>query len=139
MKEPGAKTASGARRGLQALLLVMAAVMIVAGLGTVVLGAASVPGEDLIEPATDSEMRFYAVWYAVSGFFLLRSVREPEAHSTTIRLVAAGFFSAGCARVLSWAAVGRPVPFQILLMWVELILPLVVVPWQALVSKARRR
>lgn len=120
----------GPRRGLQALLTVMGVVMVVAGSATVLLGAPSVPNEGAVTPDVDTEMRFYAVWYVVAGASLLRAVATVERETTIVRLVAGGFFAAGCARILSWVVVGRPHVSAIVLMVLELVLPLVIVPWQ---------
>jgi hypothetical protein len=113
-------------------------VMLVAGSLSVVFGASSVLGARDVTAGVDSEMRFYAVWYVVAGAFLLRSTRRVESETWTIRLIAAAFFVAGCSRILSWVAVGRPHLSQLVLMVIELILPLVVVPWQASVARRAR-
>ena len=109
--------------------------MLVAGSLAVVFGASSVLGAGDVTADVDSEMRFYAVWYVVAGAFLLRAPRRIESEAWTIRLVAAGFFVAGCSRILSWVAVGRPYLSQLILMVIELMLPLIVIPWQASVAR----
>ena len=124
-----------ARRGLQALLTVMGAVMVVAGAATVLLGADSVSGEGIATPDLDSELRFYAVWYVVAGIALLRAIHRVESATFVVRLVAAGFFAAGCARVLSWVVVGEPHLVAVVLMVLELVLPVVIVPWQAAIAR----
>jgi hypothetical protein len=122
---------------LQLFLTFMGLVMMVAGTLTVLFGASSVPREGVVTPDVDSEMRFYAVWYPVVGMLLLRSVPRVEAATTIVRLVGAGFFVAGCARALSWAVVGQPHTIAIVLMVIELVLPLVIIPWQrAVVARA---
>ena len=113
----------------------MGIVMLVAGSLSVVLGASSVLGVRDVTAEVDSEMRFYAVWYVVAGALLLRASRRVESETWTIRLVAAAFFVAGCSRILSWVVVGRPHLSQLILMVIELILPLVVIPWQASVVR----
>ena len=127
------------RRWLRVLVTVMGLVMVVMGALTVLLGADSVPREGVVTPDVDSEMRFYAVWYAAMGVALLRAAPRVETESVVIRLVGGGFFVAGCARILSWIAVGRPHSSQVALLVIELILPLVVIPWQASVAKLSRR
>jgi hypothetical protein len=113
----------------------MGAVMVVAGAVTVILGAAFVPNEGTVTPDVDSEMRFYAVWYVAAGALLLRAVARVESETWVIRLVAAAFFAAGCARLLSWIVVGKPHVAALVLMGLELLLPLVIVPWQAAVAR----
>ena len=126
------------RRWLRVLVTVMGLVMVVAGALTVLFGADSVPREGVVTPDVDSEMRFYAVWYVAMGVLLLRGAPSVENESVVIRLVGVGFFVAGCARALSWIAVGRPHASQVALMVIELILPLVIIPWQASVAKRGR-
>ena len=123
------------RRGLQFLLTAMGAVMVVAGAVTVLFGSSSVPREGVVTPDVDTEMRFYAVWYVVAGVVLLRAVRRVESAGTTVRLIGAGFFAGGCARILSWVVVGRPHVTAIVLMVAELVLPLVIIPWQASIAR----
>lgn len=124
------------RRLFQAFLVVLGGVMVAAGLATVLLGAGSVVGVGEVTPEVDSEMRFYAVWYAVAGAGVLRAVPRVESSATLVRMVATAFFIAGCARALSWLTVGRPHPFALVLMVIELVLPVVIVPWQASMGEA---
>ena len=120
---------------MQVLLIVLGLVMVGAGTWTVVLGADSVPRAGIVTPDVDTEMRFYAVWYVVAGVMLLSATRRVESERFLIRLVAAGFFAAGCARILSWIAVGKPHVIAIVLMVLELVRPLVIVPWQSVVGR----
>lgn len=124
------------RRLLQGLLRLMGVVMVVAGAVTVLAGAASLPNEGDVTADVDTEMRFYAVWYVAAGALLLGAVPRVEKETWTIRVVAAGFFVGGCARILSWVTVGRPHVSAIVLMTLELVLPLVIVPWQAALRRA---
>jgi Domain of unknown function (DUF4345) len=127
--------AARTRRGLRILLTIVSVVMMIAGSLSVLFGASSVLGAGDVTAEVDSEMRFYAVWYVVAGAFLLSATRRVESETWTIRLIAAAFFVAGCARILSWVAVGRPHLSQMVLMVIELILPLVVIPWQASIAR----
>ena len=124
------------RVGLQVFLGLLGAVAVVAGLSTVILGVDSIVGAEAVSAAVDSEMRFYAVWYFGAGVIILRSIAQVEAHKTTISVVAALFFLAGCSRALSWLVLGRPSTLAVVLMVIELALPLVIVPWQAAVARA---
>jgi hypothetical protein len=125
----------GGRKGFQVLLGVLGTVMIVAGSLTLLFGASIVPGEGNVSPDVDSEMRFYAVWYVVAGALLLRTIPRVELETGVIRLIAAAFFVAGCARALSWAVEGRPSSFAIALMVVELVIPFVVFWWQLVLAR----
>jgi hypothetical protein len=128
-------SADASRRGLRVLLAVLGTVMVVAGAATVLFGASSVPREEIVAPDVDSEMRFYAVWYVAGGVALLRALTRVERSSAIVRLIACGFFVAGCARVVSWASVGKPHAFLITLMVIELVLPAIILPWQAAVAR----
>jgi hypothetical protein len=124
------------RRGLQVVLMVLGCVAVVAGTATLIFGAASVVGVEDPTPATDSEMRFFAAWYAAAGIALLRTIPRVETQGNLIRGVAVVFFIAGCARGLSWMVVGQPPGVAMLLMVIELALPFVIIPWQASVERA---
>jgi hypothetical protein len=125
----------GSRRVLQFFLALVGAVALGAGLATVLLGVKSIPGAGEVSATVESELRFYAVWYVGAGGVLLRAARRVEVEGATIRALAGFLFLAGCARGLSWLAVGRPHPLMVALMAVELGLPFVIVPWQAVVAR----
>lgn len=126
----------GSRRALQVFLAVVGSIALVAGLTTVLLGAESVVGAEDVSATVDSEMRFYAVWYAAAGVVVLRTVPRVQSQARTIRAIALLFFIAGCSRGLSWAVVGRPHSVAVVLMMVELALPFVILPWHAAVARA---
>ena len=115
----------------------MGAVMVIAGLAGVILGKGTVPDAGAVTPNIDSEIRFFAAWYAGAGILLLTSLRHLESARPIVLFVAGAFFLAGCARLLSWAAVGRPHWSQLALMAVELVLPFVIVPWHRAATRGR--
>jgi hypothetical protein len=86
----------------------------------------------------DSELRFYADWYVVAGVLLLRGVHRVETEKLVVRAVGGAFFLAGCARLLAIVTVGTPHGFAVFLMIVELIIPAMIVPWQAAVARTTR-
>ncbi len=55
-----------------------------------------------------------------------------------MRFFGAGFFVAALARLLSMRRVGRPHPFQQVLMALEFGIPVVIVPWQRRVARSMR-
>jgi hypothetical protein len=124
------------RRGLQLVLTVIGAVAVVFGGLGVVRGAAGVVEGGKVSANVDSEMRFFASWYAVLGALFLRAARRPESETTIVRAGGAGFFLAACGRTLSARTVGPPNRLFRTLMWLEFALPAVLVPWQ---SAVRRR
>ena len=110
------------QRVLRGLLYAIAIVMFVAGGASALLGATSVIGGGQVTPELDSEFRFYAVWYVVTGAIILQALSNLEANRWVVRLIAAGFFFAGASRAISWIFVGTPHWFQIVLMIVEFVL-----------------
>ena len=127
------------RRAFQLFLPVLGFVALVAGTLGVVVGADLVPGVDRVPPSVDSEMRFFAAWYAAAGVIVLWSVPRVEEAKMVVRVVSAAVFVAGCGRLLSWATVGMPHDGLVILMVIELALPLVLIPWQASVARAAER
>lgn len=126
-----------ARRGLQATLTLLGLVALVFGSLSVVFGGELVLGAGTVSPSVDSELRYYAAWYAVAGVVALRAALRVETEGRTIRALSAALFLGGCGRVISLIATGTPHPVSLVLMGLELGLPLVLVPWQA--SLGRRR
>lgn len=126
------------KTGLQVLIGLIGCVAIVTGTATVFLGADSVVGVSEPGAAADSEMRFFAVWYVAIGVLLLKSIPTLEKERSLVRVVGVAFFVAGCARVLSWASVGKPPFLAIILMVIELILPAVIVSWHAAITRQPR-
>ncbi|MGH2756743.1 MAG: DUF4345 domain-containing protein [Actinomycetota bacterium] len=123
------------RMALKVFLTILGSIALVAGLGTVLFGVDSIVGAEPVSGTVDSEMRFYAVWYAGAGVVILRAAARVESAGTTIRAVVVLFFVAGCSRALSWLVVGRPHTVAVALMVIELALPLVILPWQAAVAR----
>jgi Domain of unknown function (DUF4345) len=101
----------------------------------VLFGAGVILDSGSYSPSVDTEVRFYAAWYAAAGAVVLSVVPRVESEGRIIRAVGVVFFVAGCARLLSLIVVGSPHVLFIILMMVEIALPLVILPWQAQVSK----
>jgi hypothetical protein len=122
------------RRVLQVFLTILGSVAFVAGATTVVLGVDSIVGAETVSATVDSEMRFYAVWYAGAGLVLVRAASRVEESATVIRGISVLLFVAGCSRGLSWMMVGEPHTVAQVLMIIELALPFVIVAWQAAIA-----
>jgi hypothetical protein len=75
----------------------------------------------------DSELRFYAPFWGVYGLALLRVALAPAGRLGWTPWLAALFFAGGVGRAISYAAVGPPHPFFVVLMATELMLPPVLV------------
>lgn len=121
--------------GLRVLLRIISVVMVVAGSATVVLGVGSLPASGDPSAIVDSEMRFYAVWYVVAGLVLWRASANVADATWFVRVVGIAFFAAGCARFVSWLVEGAPHWSQAALMVIELVIPLVMIPWQTALSR----
>ena len=126
------------RRGLQVAVGIFGVVATVAGLVTVVAGAAGIVGGGPVSPTVDSEIRFYSVWYVLVGLFALRAVPRVEVEGFTIRLIFGALFVGGLARLLSLAVAGSPHVLTYVLLGLELVIPPIVLPWQAAVARRHR-
>ena len=112
----------------------LGAVAAAAGARGVLLGAREVTGSTPVPAAADSEYRFYAAWYMVSG---LAVARTRAAVPREIHHVCAGLWLGAAGRVLSLRQVGRPTQGQLVLLGVELGLPVALLSWQAQVGRRR--
>jgi hypothetical protein len=130
------------RRALQRALTTMGLVAMTMGGSGVLRGASEVPDAGPVSGNVDSEYRFYAAWYFVLGVLLLRAARQPEEEATVVRACGGGLLLAACGRLLSIRRFGSPHPFQRVLLALEVVIPVVVVPWHRSVVAAsgeRRR
>jgi hypothetical protein len=123
------------RRGLEVFLAILGAVALGFGALAVITGTALIPNGGAAPASVDSELRFYAAWYAAAGVVLLRAARRLDSHGATVRAVSAVFFLGGCARVLSIIVVGTPHPLFVVLMAIELAIPAIVLPWHSAVVR----
>jgi hypothetical protein len=97
----------------RAVLRVAGAVAALAGTHQVATGIRGVRGLDpSIRPAgsanLDSELRFYAAWYAAAGAMMLRESARPQPDEATVRLLGAAWLAGAAGRVASLNRVGRP-------------------------------
>ncbi|THD82611.1 MAG: DUF4345 domain-containing protein [Phenylobacterium sp.] len=83
-------------------------------------------------PTMDNELRFYAAMWGGYGILLLFVAKDWRARQGLVPWLAALFFAGGLGRALSCIAIGPPHPLFIVLMWIELLLPpiLVVLWWR---------
>lgn len=128
-----------ARRGLQVMLALLAGVALSAGTVTVLTGASTILASGSVSPSVDSELRFYAAWYAGLGLVLLWSALHVESATTVIRAVCAVLLVGALGRVISWSDAGRPHDLYLVLLAVEVTLPAVLVPWQGRVARTAVR
>lgn len=121
------------RAALRAIFYAGGAVATAAGLHTVITGARSVPGEDLANPALESELRFYAAFYVAYGLAALRVAPRADRDTAAVRALAGALLLAGLAG--GWLAAGRPHNLQGALLTIELAAPAPLVAWQARVAR----
>ena len=90
-------------------------------------------------PNLESELRFYSVWWIGAGLSLIWLAPRVAERALELRVFSGLLFLAGVSRVLAaldtdWLSTG-----QLILMGLELVLPVVLVTWQARVARSRRR
>ncbi|MGG2464620.1 DUF4345 domain-containing protein [Streptomyces sp. RGM 3693] len=108
---------------LKGLAWVMGVACVAIGAYHLVLGIASVPGEELTGATVDSRERFYNAIFLGFGLAWIWAARQSPVPSAAVRLLTAVFLLGGVGRVLSLLAHGWPHWFQIPLAAVELLLP----------------
>jgi hypothetical protein len=121
-------------RGLTRTLYVVGVVPIVTGALTVFLGADSVPSPGNPSPNLESELRFYSVWWIGAGLFLVWLAPRVVERTLEVRVFAGLLFLAGVSRILAALDTDWPSTGQLILMGLELVLPVVLVIWQARVE-----
>lgn len=123
---------------LRAVLLLLGAVALVAGLFTVATGTGGMPGESSATPNVESELRFYAVFWSAFGVLALLAARSPERQTSLVRGLALFLFLGGVARGLAWLASAQPDTQFLVLMGLELALPVFILWAQARISQSAR-
>jgi hypothetical protein len=124
------------RRGFRLVLASIGAVAATFGTLGVIKGGRGVVDGGTVSPNVDSEMRFFASWYAVFGFLLLLAVRRPESEGTIVRACGAGFLLAASGRVLSMKELGPPSRVFKVLTAIEFAIPAVILPWHEAIRRS---
>ena len=68
----------------------------------------------------DSELRFYAAWYATAGVIMRRAATDPRLDRSLAAILPLAWLTSGSSRVLSIRAVGKSAPLFSALMIGEL-------------------
>jgi len=126
------------RRALQGLILLVSLIPLVFG----ALGLALGLDRLVPDPAVDADnvYRFLSGLYFTTGVLFVYVVPRLEEHTALIRILAAGVALGAVGRILSMVQVGEPRLLFKIDVGVELIIPLIVVLWQArLVRLAKAR
>ena len=86
--------------------------MVLAAAHQIATGVRGVLGraDRAIDPSVDSEIRFYAAWYAVAGALMHAAARNPDLDRSLRPAFELGWALAAVSRLISTKAVGRPHP-----------------------------
>lgn len=107
------------------------------GVGADVLLGARLPAEALVDPALNSQNRFYGVAFSLYGVLLYLCATDLPKYATVLRCVLWVFFAAGLARLVSIATHGVPPPLVLALLATELALPPLLHLWLSKVLRER--
>ncbi|MDI3406242.1 DUF4345 domain-containing protein [Streptomyces cavernicola] len=108
---------------LKGLALLMGYACVAIGLFHVVLGIASVPGEESAGATVDSRERFYNAIFLGYGLSWLWVARQSPIPAKLVHALTAVFLLGGIGRLLSIAVHGLPHWWQLPLTALELLLP----------------
>jgi len=108
---------------LRGYLALFGAVCIGIALLHIVFGPASIPGSVPVNATMDSEDRFYATLFLGFGAAHIWCARDLGSRGGLMLAMQFVFFLGGIARLISWAAVGPPIPLFLGLGAIELVQP----------------
>lgn len=121
---------------LAPIFFLVGALHLALGAGADVLLGAKLPAEALMDPALDSQNRFYGVSFTLYGVLLFLCATNIPKYATVLRCAIWVFFAAGVARVVSIASHGVPPPFVLVLLATELFGPPLLAWWLSRVERA---
>jgi hypothetical protein len=124
-------------RMLRVLLTLLGVVALTFGLLGVVLGADGVRAGGEFSANIDTELRFFAAWYAGAGLLLLHSASRIHAARGRLLATCALLLLGALGRALSWRSHGRPDDVFVALLVVEVVIAVVLVPWVLAVTRRR--
>jgi hypothetical protein len=128
----GATGGSTSLRALQIVVGLLGATAVVTGLVDIIGGPEALPGVDgAVDETVDNAFRFNAAFWCALGVAALWLVPRLATETTAVRWVAGALFLGGVARAVSLIDVGEPHEMFVALMFVELLLPPVIVFWQS--------
>ena len=95
-----------------------------AAIHQIVTGVAGVRGiesrhVDAMPSNLDSELRFYAAWYAAAGVLMHQAAADPRLDRQVAPLLTGAWSLAAFSRLLSMRSTGRPSPLFLMLTAVE--------------------
>jgi hypothetical protein len=123
---------SAGERGLQIVLGLLGATAVVTGLIDIIGGPEAVPGGEAAPNETvDSAFRFEAAMWIAFGVAALWVAPRAATQTAVVRWIAGALFLGGIGRIISIVDVGEPHGLFVALLFVELLLPPIIVFWQA--------
>jgi hypothetical protein len=118
-----------ALKALAFVLLLVAGLHLVFGVGADVMVGAVLPASAVTEPSLSSQNRFYGVSYALYAVVLWLSAMDMKRFEPMFKAVLVVSFAAGVARLVAWAQYGAPAPFVVFLLATELLFPPIMWLW----------
>jgi hypothetical protein len=115
---------------------VLAIVPVATGLLSVILGSNVIPDGDGTVASVESELRFYSAFWVGFGLYLWSLAPRIHERGTELRIASAVLVLGAAGRALAIADAGRPHTFFLVLLALEVLIPAVLVPWQARVARA---
>lgn len=120
------------------IFFVVGALHLTLGIGADALLGAELPAAAPLDPALDSQNRFYGVTFTLYGVLLFLCATNLPHYTTVLRCVLWVFFAGGVARIVSMVVVGMPPPLIMILFVSEVLLPPLLLWWLARVEKDLR-
>ncbi len=111
------------------IFVLVGALHLFLGLDADVLLGAKVPADVLVDPALDSQNRFYGTAFTLYGVVVWLAATDLVRYAPVLRCLLWVFFAAGAARLVSIGLHGTPPPLVLVLMASELSTPPLVLWW----------
>jgi hypothetical protein len=126
------------KRGLQVTITIFSLLPLLVGVIGIVLGTARWLPTEMITADFDSHYRYIAGYYVSLGLLGLWVAPRIEQHTGLLRIICASILLGGLGRLVSMVQVGLPGPMAIVFTMFELCFPLLLLLWQAKVSRLRQ-
>ncbi|MUM17636.1 DUF4345 domain-containing protein [Mycobacterium sp. CBMA271] len=108
---------------LKYLAVLTGAICLAIGLYHLIGGPVTVIGGGEVTASTDSQERFFSGLFAVYGLAWIWVARQTPISALAIRFLAAGLLVGGLGRVASLIDLGKPHPFWLVMLAVEIVIP----------------
>ncbi|QJB68846.1 DUF4345 domain-containing protein [Parasphingorhabdus halotolerans] len=105
------------------------------GVTGIIFGAAEHNGGADAAAALDNQYRYLAGVYIAVGAMILYSAGDVKGRAILLRFALLGWVLGAVGRMVSWASLGEPASWQVSGLAIELIVPAVMILWQARVVK----